>query len=61
MSYPAVEPRPHYWREAEQGARAKSERDCPYGVAEIGKRCAWLAGYRDARQAAPGRSSTTRL
>lgn len=54
MSHPAAEPRPHYWREEAQGARAKSERDCPYGVAEIGKRCAWLAGYRDARQ---GRSS----
>lgn len=44
--------RHQYWREEKEGARALSEAECPYHshAGEIGKRCAWLAGYRDARR-----------
>lgn len=41
-----------YWREEKEGARALFEHECPYHAhaGEIGKRCAWLAGYRDSRR-----------
>ena len=29
------------------GRKGKSENDCPYLENEIGKRCAWLAGFND--------------
>lgn len=33
-----------------EGSMARKHDDCPYGVNEIGKRCAWLAGFRDANR-----------
>jgi ribosome modulation factor len=36
-----------YWPQEQLGAQALSEAECPYRVSQIGKRCAWLAGYRD--------------
>ena len=31
----------------EQGRKAESSQDNPYPVSEIGKRCAWFAGFND--------------
>lgn len=44
-----------YWQEQQAGARAHSENECPYhsSAGEIGKRCAWLAGFRDANRRLP--------
>lgn len=42
-----------YWQEQQAGARARSEQECPYRAGEIGKRCAWLAGFRDANRRLP--------
>lgn len=39
-----------YWREELEGAHAGIDACCPYGIDQIGKRCAWLAGYRDAHR-----------
>lgn len=36
-----------YWMQEQLGAAALSEAECPYHVSQIGKRCAWLAGFRD--------------
>ena len=46
---PKPELRHTYWNEQQQGAMALSESRCPYHAiaGEIGKRCAWLAGFRD--------------
>lgn len=50
MSKPA-DLRHAYWHEQQQGAEAHTEAECPYHMhaGEIGKRCAWLAGYRDSK------------
>lgn len=44
-----------YWHEQQQGAMALSEDECPYHVhaGEIGRRCAWLAGFRDKQRRFP--------
>lgn len=44
-----------YWHEQQQGALALSEDECPYHVhaGEIGRRCAWLAGFRDKQRRFP--------
>lgn len=36
-----------YWLQEQLGMSALRESDCPYRMTEIGKRCAWLAGFRD--------------
>ena len=45
-------PRMKYEREYKIGKRAaqvhSSKEACPYGMAEIGRRMAWLAGWEDA-------------
>lgn len=38
---------PRYIKEMREGRRAEAGEACPYGIDEIGKRCAWLAGHRD--------------
>lgn len=49
---------PHcYWREEREGSLATTEAQCPYTSDEIGKRCAWLAGFRD-RKWYPQRNQT---
>lgn len=35
-------------RYTEQGREAKPGSSCPYGITDIGLRCAWLAGHYDA-------------
>ena len=35
-----------YWRQEQEGRDAPIDAACPYGLSEIGARCAWLAGYR---------------
>lgn len=30
-----------------EGWRAAIKTDCPYGVTQLGMRCAWLAAHRD--------------
>ena len=42
-----------YWREQREGSIATAEAQCPYPSDEIGKRCAWLAGFRDRKWHAP--------
>lgn len=37
-----------YWADECAGRRAKSASECPYGASDVGRRCAWLAGYWDA-------------
>lgn len=32
------------------GALAHDEEQCPYPIYELGKRCAWLGGFWDARR-----------
>lgn len=32
------------WRE---GWNARADSECPYGVTQLGRRCAWLAAHRD--------------
>jgi ribosome modulation factor len=39
-----------YYRQEEEGRNAGKNDDCPYGIHQIGKRCAWLAGFRDANR-----------
>lgn len=34
-------------REIEQGWNAEPGTKCPYGISEMAKRCAWLAGHYD--------------
>lgn len=41
-----------YWAEEQRGRRALDDAVCPYNLWEIGKRCAWLAGYHDSRPGA---------
>ncbi|MFI8479677.1 hypothetical protein ACIGCM_03810 [Pseudomonas sp. NPDC078700] len=38
-----------YWLQQQEGAHALNESECPYhaSAGEVGKRCAWLAGFRD--------------
>ncbi|SNS16737.1 hypothetical protein [Pseudomonas segetis] len=38
-----------YLSQQREGERALSEAECPYhaSAGELGKRCAWLAGFRD--------------
>lgn len=38
-----------YKTEYHQGLIASSEDRCPYPVSLLGRRCAWFAGYNDAR------------
>ena len=39
-----------YYRQEKEGRNAGKNDDCPYGIHQIGKRCAWLAGFRDANR-----------
>ena len=39
--------RMRYERQLSEGRHARPGERCPYGIAELGKRCAWLAGYHD--------------
>lgn len=38
-----------YIHEYRLGAMARDDDRCPYPISQIGRRCAWLAGYHDAR------------
>ena len=35
-------------RAIKEGEQAQAGSACPYGMSEIGLRCAWLAGHHDA-------------
>lgn len=49
MIAPAVRHDIKRGRNAYEGG--KTEQDCPYKEGtELGRRCAWLAGYRDAKR-----------
>lgn len=37
-----------YWVEELAGRAAQLGATCPYTHIQLGRRCAWLAGYRDA-------------
>ncbi|WP_324731019.1 ribosome modulation factor [Pseudomonas paeninsulae] len=45
--YKKAAPDRDYMAEQQEGAAAKEDAECPYHGSDIGKRCAWLAGYRD--------------
>ena len=45
-----MRPEHDYVAEYEMGAYAPDGARCPYPVSQIGRRCAWLAGYWDARR-----------
>lgn len=38
-----------YWVEEQIGRRAPDGAVCPYNAWELGRRCAWIAGYHDVR------------
>ena len=38
-----------YAHEYAMGKRAADESSCPFPASQIGKRCAWLAGFYDSR------------
>ena len=38
-----------YTQQYQEGKAALDDARCPYPIEQIGKRCAWLAGYHDAR------------
>jgi len=39
-----------YAKQELEGRMAARNDDCPNGIRQIGKRCAWLAGFRDANR-----------
>lgn len=39
-----------YAAEYKQGALAADDDPCPYPIWQLGRRCAWLGGYWDARR-----------
>lgn len=39
-----------YAAEYRMGAYAADDDRCPYPIWQLGRRCAWLAGYHDARR-----------
>lgn len=39
-----------YYREWRKGTQAADGEPCPYPIWQLGRRCAWLAGYHDARR-----------
>lgn len=44
-----MRPAHNYVAEYRLGTMATGNAQCPYPVSQIGRRCAWLAGYHDAR------------
>lgn len=38
-----------YLAEYHRGALAEDGAPCPYPIWQLGRRCAWFAGYHDAR------------
>lgn len=44
-----MKPAHDYAAEYSLGAYAADDEPCPYPLSQIGRRCAWLAGYHDAR------------
>lgn len=38
-----------YALQYQMGKAASDDARCPYPIEQIGKRCAWLAGFNDAR------------
>lgn len=49
------EEKPKYWEQIEEGRNAPPGSECPYGYGlDVGKRCAWMAGYTDSQAAKRG-------
>jgi ribosome modulation factor len=47
MSIKQRVPDHRYRKEEIEGAHAGKDARCPYGITDIGRRCAWLAGWHD--------------
>ena len=38
-----------YQKEYNQGSLATNPHECPFPLTQLGRRCAWMAGFNDAR------------